>query len=140
MAARDPQAAVPQGPRREGVGALAGHLEIDARIGLLEALVGGLADEADFAVRADLGRGDQRILEHVGQLVVEIVDDRAGQDSVKREAADQQQDPDPQRRDADHPPGQRPDPRTLSPGRRSLPGRRRHRGGFIIQAPGSSRL
>ena len=55
------QPPVPQRARRESVGARAADLEIDARIGLDEALVGGRAVEADFAVGPDFRRGDHRI-------------------------------------------------------------------------------
>ena len=137
----DAQPAVPQRARREGVGAGAADLEIEARIRLDEPLVGGRAVEPDFAVGPI---SDAAIIELRTQheLVVEIVDDRARQHPVEREAADQQQRHDPQRRDADHAPGQRAGPRAwrLSAAARLNLGRRRHRGGFVVQLAGSSRL
>ena len=142
MSAGHAQPPIPQRARREGVGALARNLEIDSGIGLAEPLVGRRAVEPHFAIGADLGGGDQRVLEHIGQLIVEIVDDRAGQHPVERESADQQQDSDPQRRDSDHPPGQRSGARkpALSAAGVGWRGGRLQVGGLVVQAPGSSRL
>ena len=53
-------------------GALAADLEIDARIGLEEALVGRRAVEADLAVGADFRRGDHRV-QDIFELLVEIL-------------------------------------------------------------------
>ena len=60
---------------------------------------------------------------------------------VEREAADQQQRRDPQRRDADHAPGQRAGapPGALLAAAVGRFGRRRHRGGLLVQLTGSSR-
>ena len=129
------QSAVPQRTRREGLLPLARNLEISARIGLEEALVGGRAGEAHFAVGPDLRGGDHRV-QDIFELLVEIVDDRAAQHPVERIAADQQQHADPQRRNADHAPSERPAAVFPDLHRR----RRLLQGGGIVQAPGSSRL
>ncbi len=110
----DLELAVPQRARRKvdvpgrarrpvGDGA---DLEIEARIGLEEALVGRRPVEEGLALRTDLGRGDQGG-QHIFELGVERARDGGGEDPVERVAADSEQDEDPQRRDADHPPGQR---------------------------------
>ena len=64
---------------RDGKGSkpCAADLEIEARIGLEEALVGGRAVEQDLAFGPDLGRGDQRG-QHIFELGVEIAGDRGG--------------------------------------------------------------
>ena len=136
VAAVDAQPPVPQRARREGVGALAADLEIDARIGLEEALVGGRAVEADLAVRADLRRGDHRV-EDIFELVVEIAR-RSSVVSTRSSAK-----PPSSSRTAIHSAAtpiirrvSDPMPRRLG-GRRS---RRRHRGGRLVQAGTSSRL
>ena len=132
----DFQPPVPQRSRRKRIRAGARHLEIQPRIGLEKALVGGRAIEADLAVGADLGRGDHRV-QHIVQLRIEIVDDRSRHHAVERIAAAQQQHADPQRRDADHPPRQR---SGAARGHRCGGGHRRRGGGRIAQTVMSSRL
>jgi hypothetical protein len=95
-APRPRAAPVPQASGREiGSGAAAAgaggaDLEIDAGIGLEEALVGGRAVEEGLALRADLGRGDQRG-QHIIERGVEIAGDGVGQHPVERIAADAEQ-------------------------------------------------
>ena len=110
-----------------------------------EPLVGRRAAEVDLAVGHDLGRFDRRV-QHVHELIVEAVDDRAGEHAVEREAADQQQRRDPYRGDADHAPGQRAGapPMLQRSGLWTLVRRRGgSRGGQLVQirrSSGSSRL
>ena len=119
------------------VRSFAADLEIDAGIGLDEPLVGRLAREADLAVGPDFRRRDHPI-EDIFELVVEILDDPRSEDLVEREAADQQERGDPERRDDDHAPRQRSLARWLERRRFGLPIRRRHRGGLIVQPRFSS--
>ena len=73
-------------------------------------------------------------VEDVCRAAVEIVDDRARQDAVEREAADQQQRGDPERRDDDHAPSQRSDARdACAAAATDGLSRRRHRGGLVVQ-------
>jgi hypothetical protein len=94
--------------------------------------------EANLAVRSDFRRRDHRV-EDIFELVVEVLNDRTGQDAVKPKTAKQQKCRDPEGRDDDHAPRQRADARDLAPRRRyGLPIRRRCRGGLIVQARLSS--
>ena len=64
------------------------------------------AIEEDLAFGPDLGRGDEGGQDII-ELGVEIVGDGGGEDPVQRIAADAQKDDDPDRRHADHAPGER---------------------------------
>ena len=121
----------------------AADLEVEPGIGFDEALVGGRAVEAHFAVGSDLGRRDHRVQKQ-HQLAVEAVNDRPGKHPVERKAADQEQ-------GAIHSAAMMIIRRVSEPVRRrcalvgaaSRPlnlGRRRYRGGWLVQLAGSSRL
>ncbi len=86
---------------------LGADLVIKAAIGLQKALIGKRAIEQHFAIRPDLGRSDHR-RQHIIEPVIEIACDRLRQHAVERQPAAQQQDADPQRRDADHASTERP--------------------------------
>ena len=83
---RNGQFGVPQRTRRESVRACARNLEVDAGIRLEEALVGGGAVETDFAVWANLRCSNHRI-EDILELLIEILDNRGGEDAIECEAA-----------------------------------------------------
>ena len=94
MALVDLQAAIPQRARREGLGALAADLEIEAGIGFQEALVGNRATEAEVAAGPNFGRAEHA-LEHRHELRIEGVVHGPRQHAVERETADQKKRGDP---------------------------------------------
>ena len=98
----DLQRPVPQRPGPEIVEALAADLEINAAPRLQEALVGERPDQPHFPVRPDLGRTDHRG-QHIAQAIVKAPRDRLRQHPVQRHPAADQQQSDPQCRNADHP-------------------------------------
>src|SRR4051794_25971540 len=117
-----PELAIPERTRRKlEIGAATddvrlrrADLEVEARIGLEESLVRGLAGEQDLAFRTDLGRSDDRH-QHIIELVVEIAGDGRGEDPVERVAAAAEQEQDPQRRNDDHAPDDRPGAQAEAP-------------------------